>query len=248
MTKSAWRPKMPEDTVYQLQSLAAMGNTDEYIALLKSCYAAGWSLVEIGNTVGVTRERIRQLITRSVPVSMLSEVEVKPPYPKKAFVPRPPKKTVRELVSDSDLKKMRKLYLISRHTNGATPVGDIRRTAGDELCQMALRVIEETGVSVSSLSRAIGGSEQTLRSRLGRRGLAELPPSQKSSTYKNRQTDFEAIKREQTQKKTHCRRGHELSGDNLGLQGPDKKHRFCKACQRASARALYESRKANPDD
>ena len=45
--------------------------------------------------------------------------------------------------------------------------------------------------------------------------------------------------------KTHCAKGHPLSGDNLGTLGPDGKWRRCRTClrqtQREWARAKYQA-------
>lgn len=44
--------------------------------------------------------------------------------------------------------------------------------------------------------------------------------------------DMRRKRRGNAQKKTHCKRGHPLSGENLGLRGP-RQHRYCKICTRA---------------
>lgn len=41
--------------------------------------------------------------------------------------------------------------------------------------------------------------------------------------------DMRRKRRGNKQKKTICKRGHPLSGDNLGLRGP-RQHRYCKIC------------------
>lgn len=41
--------------------------------------------------------------------------------------------------------------------------------------------------------------------------------------------DMRLKKRGNAQKKTICKRGHPLSGENLGVRGP-RQHRFCKTC------------------
>lgn len=49
--------------------------------------------------------------------------------------------------------------------------------------------------------------------------------------------------REKAAAKTHCYKGHSLSGENLVLQGPQKKFRVCRICRAERQRKRYHETK-----
>lgn len=51
--------------------------------------------------------------------------------------------------------------------------------------------------------------------------------------------------RQWLQKRTHCPRGHELTGDNLDPYRLGKGHRICRACGRAASNKARNLRRAN---
>lgn len=119
---------------------------------------------------------------------------------------------------------------------GHTPLDDPRRTWGDDFCKLAMHTVERYGVNYQSLSRALGLSNATVRLALGRRGYIPLPPSQ--SAYVGTLSIGKALRK----KKTHCKRGHALEGDNLYFT-PDGAHRRCRTCQLLHAKARSQGKK-----
>ncbi|MDE3022888.1 MAG: HNH endonuclease [Pseudomonadota bacterium] len=49
--------------------------------------------------------------------------------------------------------------------------------------------------------------------------------------------------RTKSRSKTHCKNGHPLSGDNLVLQGAEKKFRVCRMCRAKRQRRKYQELK-----
>lgn len=61
-----------------------------------------------------------------------------------------------------------------------------------------------------------------------------------------RRGDLPRFMKEKAANQTHCYKGHELSGDNSVLQGPDKKNRVCRTCRAQRQRErYYKSEKQN---
>lgn len=52
-----------------------------------------------------------------------------------------------------------------------------------------------------------------------------------------------AMMRDKAAAQTHCYKGHPLSGDNLQLQGPNKKFRVCRTCRAHRRRIAYQQEK-----
>lgn len=219
--------------------------SDAYLALVKSCYAGGWTLQDIGDAAGVSRERIRQLLAFSVPAELLTVVEPKPPFIKKPGYTRKPSRKVKDLVPEADIQKLTELWHISKRVNGGTPVGDPTREAGDEMAALAMKVLSETGVSIYSLSLALGGSPHMLQLRLARRGLVESFPSVAHVVYKNKQTDLSGHRTRGNTAKSHCKRGHEMSGDNVRFNSKDHGgSRYCRACKNITNLERYHAKKS----
>ena len=54
-----------------------------------------------------------------------------------------------------------------------------------------------------------------------------------------------AMMREKSKAQTHCKNGHPLSGDNLILQGRDRKARACRKCRSIRQRRRYHERRSS---
>jgi hypothetical protein len=52
-----------------------------------------------------------------------------------------------------------------------------------------------------------------------------------------------AMMRDKSAAQTHCKNGHPFSGENLILQGPEKKFRVCRICRSERQRRRYHQRK-----
>jgi len=117
----------------------------------------------------------------------------------------------------------------SSKVRGTTPLLDPTRQAADDFCKLALRVVDEYDVTLTSLSLGLGLSHATVRLKLGRHGYAPLPPSQR--VYQG------VVLKGPRKKKTHCKRGHALEGENLKIETGGA--RRCITCRRERDRRLY---------
>jgi hypothetical protein len=83
-------------------------------------------------------------------------------------------------VSDPDLAELQRLDAISATCNRHTPMDDPARQAGEDFCKLALRVMQENGLTPRDLSIVLGAkSDAHVRLKLARRGYLPNPPSQK---------------------------------------------------------------------
>ncbi len=80
------------------------------------------------------------------------------------------------------------------------------------------------GLTGDAIGREIGISRSAVLARLGR--LPEYKPMPQIRTLR-----------------THCSKGHELSGDNLAIHSA-KRHRRCRLCYNERGRLFYKSRAA----
>ncbi|WAY18443.1 hypothetical protein OF855_24715 [Mycolicibacterium fortuitum] len=151
------------------------GWTDEAIAPIQAARDAGWTLQEIGEVLGCTREFARQLYERDVDPA----VEIKG-FPHKPDRPKKPKSVPanvlrRGLVSDDEIAELAEMARVAKY----------RRRGGN---QEAAEVAEEfwrridhlvtLGVPHTWLSKRMGYSACTLRAGLARYGYRSMPPSQ----------------------------------------------------------------------
>lgn len=205
---------------------------------VQSARDAGWSLQEIGDVCGFTREYARQLDNVRVDERELVDFPHKPRRPRTGAPPRwtPPKVRVERALPPTQIAHLQGLYKQARTTNGGTPVGHPSRSAGDELWRMVNDLLTEERLTIPELATVLGCSAAAIRFSLGRRGYRPLPPSVQWP-YKNKQTDY-AGRRSAT--RTHCKRGHELTPENTGHQGAG---RFCRKCKNERSLARYYANK-----
>lgn len=151
------------------------GWVDEAIAAVHAARDAGWTLQEIGDILGCTREYARQLYEKEADPA----VEIVG-FPQK---PRPPKAPNRVsvhalrrlLVSDgeiAELMELRKLATRRRRNNNPECVA-----AAEELYRRVNDLVT-LGVSRTWLSKRMGLASQTLAAGLARYGYRNPYPSQ----------------------------------------------------------------------
>lgn len=139
-------------------------------------------------------------------------------------------------IPDDLLIELRWLQGQMSQVRGNTPLGDPKRQAGEDFCKLAIHAVEQYGVSFQDLSKSLGLSPSAVRLALGRRGYIPLPPSQ--GAYKGTLSADNSMRK----KKSHCKRGHALEGDNL-LYTADGTKRRCRACRVMLDAGYAETRK-----
>lgn len=219
-------PVVPDDFRAVLQQMRS--NRDPRLAAV--FYAAklnGWTLHSLGDAVGVSRERVRQMIAgldfdASVPLPEIPAAPRKEPP-----VAKPPKPVLR--VAPDIAERLRKMQRIAAKVNGSTPADDPARQVSEEFTA-ALDTAIRQGVTIAELARTLNVTYRTITHRLARHGYRRGAPSQDRNAYKG----HPAGPREE------CKYGHPMSGDNLyvapsGMRG-------CRTCVRRRSRA-YQARK-----
>lgn len=174
------RPRMPRRGRSLLldakESAAEHGWTDEAVAAVHAARDAGWTLQEIGDVIGVTREFIRQLYNREVdPAAEVAGFPERPPRPKK-HKPTPKHILWRQLVSDEEIAELAELAKVSKWRRAG---GDPEIAAAAEDFWGRVNHLVTIGVPHTSLSKLIGLSAATVRMGLGRYGYRPAPPSQR---------------------------------------------------------------------
>lgn len=177
--KGAWRPAMPRNGKAILldarEMSAQYGWTDECLAAVHAARDAGWTLDEIGDILGCTREYVRQLYEKEVdPAVEVSGFPQKPKRPKAPKVVRV-SELRKKLVSPEEIQELMELQKwASRRRRNQDPVAV---AAAEELWRRVNDLVS-IGVPHTWLSRQMGLSPGTIRFGLSRYGYRPGPPSQ----------------------------------------------------------------------
>ncbi|MEU0818949.1 hypothetical protein [Streptomyces mirabilis] len=216
-------PVVPDDFQVVLQQMRS--NRDPRLAaVFHVAKLNGWTLRSLGDAVGVSRERVRQMIARldfdaSVPLPEVPSAPRREPPATK-----PPKPVVR--VEPGVAEKLREMQRIAAKVNGATPADDPARQVSEEFTA-ALDAAIRQGVTIAELARTLDVAYHTITHRLARHGYRRGAPSQDHNAYKGHPAGPQE----------ECGYGHPLSGDNLYV-APNGT-RACRICNR---RRQQESR------
>lgn len=154
---------LPEETAQAL--LESKSNKQAFRANIQALCQAGWTAVAVSNALGMTRERVRQI--------MNYDLDVNPSI----SIPSPPEKIEREktsrrevLTPDPDvLERLLELKPIAQsvrfaHRQGRQETEEYTRLLADEV---------NRGVSVYQLAKALGVTNNAIRFRLVRYGYLE---------------------------------------------------------------------------
>lgn len=177
--RGAWRPAMPRKGKAILldarESSSLYGWTDEAVAAIHAARDAGWTLEEIGEILGCTREFVRQLYERDVPPEVF--IVGFPTKPKRPKAPKPTPINVlrRNLVSMEEIAELKEMQKVVKwRRNGGDPA--IAAMAEDYYAR--INHLASLGVPVGWLSKQMGLSHQTLKFGLARYGYRPTYPSQ----------------------------------------------------------------------
>ncbi|KMV15928.1 hypothetical protein ACT17_22795 [Mycolicibacterium conceptionense] len=155
------------------------GWVDEALAAVHAARDAGWTLQEIGDVLGYSREFIRLLYMKDADsAAVITDFPRKPDRPKQ--VPRIPQHVLaRSLISPEEISELSALQKIAarRRSNG-----DPEAVAAAEELWSRVHHLSTLGVSIYWLSKEMGLSNQALRFGLARYGYRTPSPSQQHRT------------------------------------------------------------------
>lgn len=199
--------------------------------VLKTANLNGWTYKALGDVIGVTRERVRQLIgdARFDPSMILPDVPIAPrrvlPKPK---TPRPVLRIKPEIAD-----RLYEMWAVASKVNGGTPADAPERQISIEYTSLLASLVEQ-GVTIGEIARTIGIEQSGIKARLARHGYREASPSQVHHKYKGTPTGGGSPREV-------CKWGHELSGSNLRLVSTTGAH-VCRTCERRRS-GEYQARK-----
>jgi len=201
-------------------------------AVLSIAKMNGWTYQSMASALGVTRQAVHQAVAHAK-LDCSGEVPDVPLPPRKPQPePKPPRR--RLLINDELAEQLRDMQRIAAKVNGATPADAPERKVSVDLSAQ-LHALTQQGVSVYHIAEVLGVAHNAVRARLARHGYRKPQPSQKPERYLGRPQARAAGEQ------THCKHGHELSGENLYV-APKTGFRACRACSARRSRA-YQERK-----
>lgn len=234
------------------QDLLEAPTVEAQDAILKSAYASGFTLQELGDIVGVTRERIRQRIARPVPFALMKDY---PPHERvrrktvQAKRKRSKQKRILGLrlsspalqVPVETVTRLAELHSLVTTVRGWTPLDDPARQAVKPFGDLLYKTMVDYEIPQKHLEKLLGLKGATLTAWLRSHGYLKQMPSQTS--YQGVVIDHKRTGRPagpELVPGATCRRGHLMTEENIGIQ---KVGRYCKNCSRDRARERYQKRK-----
>lgn len=229
-------------------------------AILKSAYAAGWTLQELGDLMGFTREGIRQRVSKPVPLSMMREYEpherVKVKTSERVTKQR---KTQRILglrlsspalqVPVSTLDRLAELHELATTVRGFTPLDSPARQAIKPFGDLLFNTINYYQIPQKHLERALGLKGNSLTAWLRGHGYMSICPSQKpyrGLLLDNKENGRKRKGRTKLVPGATCFHGHALTEDLIGIVRATQA-RYCRQCSRDQSKVRYaEKKKVRP--
>jgi transcriptional regulator with XRE-family HTH domain len=137
-------------------------NLDQRNKLIHLLHNAGWTYSSVGQAVGVSRERVRQILRGKTVKALAKDVEI----------PSPPLKVIREAKvwpqpSDKDLNRLLHLQPKAQLVRSSSP--KFRKEA-EEYTALINKVNKEDGVSLYRIARLLGITYAAVYARLIRYG------------------------------------------------------------------------------
>lgn len=238
---SAASALLPESAIADLRAAVDIWDIRSTVHHLR---LGGWKLNDIGQALGVSRERVRQHAAAYDRASDRRPERTYAPSPdairatEKAAAEasaRPSRRRVNGLKQQDPalllpvelLNRISSLGELVSTVNGGSPLDHPGRTAGADYKAALLEAIDGYGVSATRLSLVLGQSVGTVRSWLARHGHGALAPSAKPYLGKKSQGPV-AARRVRLMAGGTCRRGHLLSEENIRSNG--KAGNICGTC------------------
>ncbi|MDD4866190.1 MAG: sigma factor-like helix-turn-helix DNA-binding protein [Mycobacterium sp.] len=222
-------PPVPDEFAEALRQMRAAKDHRLNTVLLLA-RDTGWTLQTLGDALGLSRERVRQLAecAYDCPTAELPTIPPLPPRPRTLPPPPPPKPTIDEPTAI----RLRELQELARTVNGVTPADSPARRASEELAELMADLVGKD-ITQSDIARACGISASAVRFRIGRHGYGTLPPSL--------QERGDQVYRNQPRPPAAC-----------GTPGGARRHRrqgepVCQPCKEAMAAAWREYYRTHRD-
>jgi hypothetical protein len=152
---------LPADVHAAIAELSEDTETrNQYFASLR---AAEWTLQSISDASGLTRERVRQIVSAAASAERVEGL----PYPE------PPKHAVKEprVFVEPAPDKLARLLELQPAAQKSRGLASANRDAGDEYTRLVAEVHLEDGVTLYRLAKRLGVTHGALRFRLARRGF-----------------------------------------------------------------------------
>lgn len=176
---------LPEHVAKILQELNKdneRGNTnivrDAYITALRH---AGWTLQSVANALGISRERVRQIETKT-PMTLVAEISQ---FSNEFPIPQIPmvaiEKDVYEYILPSE-ETLARLLELQPFAQLVRSNSQMYRKEAEEYTSLLWKAHSEEGVPVGRLAKCLGVTHGAVRFRLARYGYIE-PKSGKSKVY-----------------------------------------------------------------
>lgn len=152
---------------------------DAYITALRH---AGWTMQSVATALGISRERVRQIETKTsmTLVAEISQFSNEFPIPQRPMVAI--EKDVYEYIlpSEETLARLLELQPLAQLVRSSSQA---YRKEAEEYTQLLWKAHSEEGVPVNRLAKCLGVTHGAIRFRLARYGYIE-PKSGKSKVYK----------------------------------------------------------------
>lgn len=217
-------------------------------AIFKSAYAAGYTLQELGDIVGVTREYIRQRVSRPVNPHLMRTYDLHERVVRKQREYKTKRERSQRVlglrlsspalqVPVATLNEIQALRELATEVRGWTPLDAPARKAIEPFGRLLNETITEYEIPGGHLEKLFGLSTHTFRVWLKNHGYYKQSPSQKS--YQGIYIDPKTRKvasGPRLVEGVECKRGHLMHDENIGIQ---KAGRYCKDCRKQ----LYRERK-----
>lgn len=236
------------------QDLEKAPTREHFDAVLRSAFAAGWTLQSLGDIVGVSREAIRMRLRRSVPAEML--VDYSPPTKvterekKRRCTSQKRKRILGIRISSpvmqvpvATLNQIASMRESVSKVRGWTPLDAPEREMVRPFGDLLFATVKEFQIPETHLEKVLGLSPRTCTAWLRRHGY--LPNFESQKSYKGVDTwDRKGARRK---KKTivpggTCRAGHKLTEADIATNGTTG-NRTCRICRNKRSLARYHERK-----
>lgn len=249
---------MSDQIIEQIKSdLESAASREHFDAVLRSAYAAGWTLQQLGEIVGVSREAIRMRMRRPVRAELLrdygspAKVRLREQKSKRRSIA---KKRILGLkvtapvmrVPVERLNEIRELHSLVTTVRGWTPLDDPARLAIEPFGDLLFSTMRDYNIPQTQLETVMGMGRSTFVFWLRSHGYLTQAPSQK--TYQGVVID------RTTGGRTHggsnrlqvggtCRKGHLLTEETITRNGTTG-NQICKVCRSEYSRRKYQQKKA----
>lgn len=164
--------KLPEAFADRLRGLHGYRKpTDELRGVIAALVAKGWTKQAVGDALGISRERARQLALNA------------PALPRLPFeLPEPPTKPVPfkrviPTLTEVEAEELRDLYRRGQASGQMSP--DHPAVVASSELSARIQDYLDRGYRLIHLARALGVSKMAIIFRLGRHGYRHLAPSQR---------------------------------------------------------------------